>query len=171
MAPTTWLPSPLLLAHVPRTKDLERAQNANPMCDTMRVYMQVETELWTSYLGVLIRFRLSVHVPISVRGRSGKGVNMHFKSPVEVLLFYLPDNDSACKRTDYVTCKSLHFLRWTSVLIDILCSDPISISFQTQACYILNSTPRDSHSALLFFLYLFFTLFYNWRGAFAIGRQ
>ena len=94
MAPTTWLPSPLLLAHVPRTKDLERAQNANPMCDTMRVYMQVETELWTSYLGVLIRFRLSVHVPISAQSRSVKDVDMHFKSPVEFLVVYLPDYDS-----------------------------------------------------------------------------
>ena len=146
-------------------------KDAGTMPEVRRKQLNIESGLWSSYLGVVILFCWSVHVPISVRGRSGKGVNMHFKSPVEVLFFYLPDNDSACKRTDYVTCKSLHFLRWTSVLIDILCSDPISISFQTQACYILNSTPRDSHSALLFFLYLFFTLFYNWRGAFAIGRQ
>ena len=51
-------------------------------------------ELLTSYLGVLIRFRLSVHVPISVQSRSVKDVDMHFKSPVEFLVVYLPDYDS-----------------------------------------------------------------------------
>ena len=32
--------------------------------------------------------------------KSGKGVYMHFKSLVEVLLDSLSDNDSACKRTE-----------------------------------------------------------------------
>ena len=66
----------------------------------MLVYMQVEYRLLTTYLGVLIRFWVSLHVQIFVQSRSDKRCLHAFYKSCEVLFIYLPDYDSPCIRAE-----------------------------------------------------------------------
>ena len=94
MATTTWLRLLLLPAHVPRPQDLEHAKSDTRYDAGKHAGKHAGRDRTkSSYLGVLIQSRFSIHVPISVRSRSGKGVYMHFKSLVEVLFDSLSDND------------------------------------------------------------------------------
>ena len=92
MATKTRLPSPTTSGSRPTAARTRAAcaERENPIRYPMQVYMQVEIGLCSR---VLILSRQSVHVPISVRSRSGKGVSMHFKSQIEVLFDSLSDND------------------------------------------------------------------------------
>ena len=74
MATTTRLPSPWISGSWPPEKISSTRKTGTPICDTMLVYMQVEYRLRTTYLGVLIRLCVSVHVQIFVRSTSDKGV-------------------------------------------------------------------------------------------------
>jgi hypothetical protein len=96
MATTARLPSPSNSGPWTLPQDIERAQNAN---SDMRYDAGLHAgrkptmnELSSCSYPILL-------VPFFIFTISVKDVYMLFKSPVEVLFGYLPDYDSACKRT------------------------------------------------------------------------